>query len=88
MIPIKKILLISFLFLSHYGQNLPIMGNTTQSNYCEGWETGYCEGWRDVNGDWALCPITPLCPLEKLNQTRYLDGYNRGFKKGSKDAKK
>tara|TARA_R110001592_G_scaffold122291_1_gene328826 strand:+ start:356 stop:589 length:234 start_codon:yes stop_codon:yes gene_type:complete len=69
----KIIILLSLLSLSF---------TDIQESYCEGWETGYCEGWRDVKGEWAICPITPLCPLEKLNQTRYLDGYNRGFKNG------
>ena len=57
-----------------------------QESYCDGWEIGYCEGWKDIKGVWAICPVAPICPLEKLNRERYLDGYNRGFKKGRADA--
>ena len=56
---------------------------TIQSDYCEGWEDGYCEGWKDIKGEYAICPITPLCPLPKLNcNAGYKCGYNRGFKAG------
>jgi hypothetical protein len=75
----KFIILISLLSLSF---------TNIQDPYCEGWETGYCEGWQYVKGEWSICPITPICPIPKLMQTEYLDGYNRGFVKGRKDAKK
>jgi len=58
------------------------------SDFCEGWEEGYCEGWKDVKGQLALCPLTPLCPLPKLGQDSYKGGYNRGFKAGMKAARK
>jgi hypothetical protein len=54
-----------------------------ESDYCQGWADGYCEGWKDVKGSFALCPLTPLCPLPELFKDRYKDGYNRGFKAGS-----
>ena len=58
-----------------------------QSDYEEGWEDGYCEGWKDVKGQMALCPLTPLCPLPKLECSEgYKCGYNRGFKAGMKAA--
>lgn len=59
-----------------------------EKTYCQGWEDGYCEGWKDVKGKYVLCPNTPLCPLPEIDKTTYTDGYNRGFKQGSKDAKK
>ena len=62
--------------------------NVYNDPYCKGREEGYCEGWKDVKGVLALCPITPVCPVPKVYRTRYLDGYNRGFKKGVKDAEK
>jgi hypothetical protein len=52
---------------------------TSHDEYCKGWEAGYCEGWRYVRGVRALCPLTPICPLPKINRTEYLDGYNRAF---------
>jgi len=58
----------------------------TQSDYCDGWEEGYCEGWKDVKGPYAICPITPLCPMAEFGKSTYRDGYNRGFKAGSRAA--
>ena len=54
-----------------------------QSDYEKGWEDGFCEGWKDVKGQFAICPITPLSPLPKLDCNEgYKCGYNRGFKYG------
>lgn len=58
-----------------------------KSDYCDGWEDGYCEGWKDVRGQFAICPITPICPIPELGKDTYRGGYNRGFKAGSKAAK-
>ena len=59
-----------------------------QSDYEEGWEDGYCEGWKDVKGQMALCPLTPLCPLPELECSEgYKCGYNRGFKAGMRAAR-
>ena len=58
----------------------------TQYGYCAGWDDGYCEGWKDVKGVFAICPITPICPIPEINRERYKDGYNRGFKTGYRDA--
>lgn len=59
-----------------------------ESDYCDGWESGYCEGWKDVRGQFAFCPITPPCPIPEPTRDRFVDGYNRGFKAGSKAAEK
>ena len=59
-----------------------------QTDYCKGWDEGYCEGWKDVKGQFAICPITPICPIPEIGLTRYRDGYNRAFKAGIKAAKK
>jgi hypothetical protein len=61
---------------------------THESDYCDGWEDGYCEGWKDVKGQYAICPITPICPIPEIGKERYKDGYNRGFKAGSRAAQK
>jgi hypothetical protein len=62
---------------------------TSISDYCDGWEEGYCEGWKDVKGQMALCPLTPLCPLAKFEcSDGFRCGYNRGFKAGIKAARK
>ena len=56
------------------------------SDFCEGWEDGYCEGWKDVKGQYAICPITPICPIPEIGQDSYRGGYNRGFKAGMRAA--
>ena len=60
---------------------------TLASDYCDGWEVGYCEGWKDVNGQYAICPITPICPIPEIGKDDYSSGYNRGFKAGRNAAK-
>jgi len=58
-------------------------------SYCDGWEDGYCEGWRDIKGELAICPITPICPIELMScPSTYNCGYNRGFLAGRAKAKK
>ena len=59
---------------------------SVKTKYCEGWEDGYCEGWKDVKGQYAICPITPICPIPEIGQDNYRGGYNRGFKAGSRAA--
>jgi hypothetical protein len=60
-----------------------------KSDYEKGWEEGYCEGWKDVKGKYAICPITPICPIPKIDCSEgYKCGYNRGFKSGMEAAKK
>jgi hypothetical protein len=67
---------------------LVIIETNVADEYCEGWEDGYCEGWKDVKGQFAICPITPICPLPEIGKDRYRDGYNRGFKAGSRAAQR
>jgi hypothetical protein len=59
---------------------------TLVNDFCKGWEDGYCEGWKDEKGQYAICPITPICPIPEIGQDTYKGGYNRGFKAGSKAA--
>lgn len=73
----KIIILLSLISLSF---------TTLQEDYCEGWELGYCQGWEDVKGEISTCPIVPMCPMAEIFKEEYLDGYNRGFKKGRVDA--
>ena len=63
--------------------------DVVETDYCEGWEDGYCEGWKDVKGQYSICPITPICPIAKLECSEgYKCGYNRGFKAGIRAARK
>ncbi|MEX2379160.1 MAG: hypothetical protein WD530_00335 [Vicingaceae bacterium] len=68
-------------------KELNVVEETSFSDYCDGWEDGYCEGWKDVKGIYAICPITPICPIPEIGKDRYRDGYNRGFKAGMRKAK-
>lgn len=56
-------------------------------DFCDGWEEGYDEGWRDVKGEYTVSPVAPVCPVPDINESTFRDGYNRGFKRGRKDAK-
>ncbi len=62
--------------------------STEFSDYCDGWEDGYCEGYKDVKGQYAICPITPICPIAKIGTNNYRGGYNRGFKAGMRKGYK
>ena len=59
-----------------------------QTKFCDGWEEGYCEGWQSIQGQLAMCPIAPICPIPEVLENEYNDGYNRGFLKGRVDAKR
>tara|TARA_B110000037_G_scaffold217020_1_gene277189 strand:+ start:765 stop:1055 length:291 start_codon:yes stop_codon:yes gene_type:complete len=78
-----------FAFVRHDEKPFAESVISVQSDYEDGWEDGYCEGWKDVKGQLALCPLTPLCPLPKIECSEgYKCGYNRGFKAGMKAASK
>jgi hypothetical protein len=66
-----------------------VIERSLPTDYCDGWEDGYCEGWKDVKAQYAVCPVTPVCPVAKVECSEgYKCGYNRGFKAGMKAAKK
>ena len=87
----KKVLLVAFLaiglislmsFAESTNESVEICTNFN-SDYDGGWADGFCEGWRDVNGQYAICPITPIAPIPKISCSEgYKCGYNRGFKYG------
>mgnify|MGYP005851034959 CR=1 FL=1 len=90
----KKIILLTtlisvFAVLTAFTTNnskIPKIEVTVEGDYCDGWEEGYCEGWKDVKGQYAICPITPICPLPEIGKSDYRSGYNRGFKAGMRAA--
>jgi len=62
-----------------------IMFHTT-SDYCDGWKEGYKQGYcYEVQN--CITPIIPICPIAKVNQSSYEDGYNRGFLAGKNNKK-
>ncbi len=86
----KKLLLMLMLVLgASMSQIQPVTATISyNSEYCEGWADGYCEGWRNERGQYSICPVTPICPIAEIGKDRYRDGYNRGFRRGSADARK
>ena len=60
-----------------------------KTEYEQGWEDGHCEGWKDVKGKYAYCPYPPYAPIPTYDCSKgYRCGYNRGFKRGRRDAMK
>jgi hypothetical protein len=55
--------------------------STAQSNvdFCSGWNAGYKEGWCYGQGYGCPTPAMPPCPVMRLGESTYLDGYNRGL---------
>ena len=79
---------ISFGFKTSYEIPKQFENIALANDFCNGWEDGYCEGWKDVKGQYALCPVTPLCPVPTLDcMEGYRCGYNRGFKAGMRAAR-
>ena len=56
-----------------------------EPTYCDGWKEGYVAGWCYKDEYGCIEPEPPICPLAKINQETFKDGYNRGFLKGKKD---
>lgn len=54
--------------------------------YQEGWDGGYSEGWMDIGGFNSAYPDPLLAPAPFYDRQGFIDGYNRGFKKGYMDA--
>jgi hypothetical protein len=100
----KKLLLIASLFLATFvvvsfttSDNTSIKTDlkentelSDKTEYQEGWDDGHCEGWKDVKGKNAYCPYPPYPPYPTYpkKSTSYRDGYNDGFKRGMRDARK
>jgi hypothetical protein len=70
---------------------LTLSSFTPASNtpFCKGWEHGHCSGWKSVKGEYAICPIAPICPIPPL-ECAYADyrcGFTLGVLAGAKAAK-
>lgn len=56
----------------------------SQTNYCNGWENGFKEGY--CYSDYGcVAPVAPVCPVARVGENSYMDGYNRGFVIGKKE---
>ncbi len=60
------------------------------TKYEEGWKDGFCEGWKEEKGKNAYCPYPPYAPYPQYPKSSesYRDGYNDGFLRGIRDARK
>lgn len=59
------------------------------SDYCSGWKEGWKEGWcyKYTVPSMCIAPPAPVCPVPEAGRTRWVDGYNDGFKEGAKANK-
>jgi hypothetical protein len=58
--------------------------SAAENEFCKGYEEGFKEGWCYEQGLGCMEPMTPMCPLARLGEDTYKDGYNRGFTDGKK----
>ena len=54
--------------------------------FCSGWEDGYQAGYCYENYS-CISPIVPICPIPRVGEDSYQNGYNRGFMAGIKARK-
>jgi hypothetical protein len=51
------------------------------NQFCDGFEKGYAEGYC-YRKPFCIQPISPICPIQRLGENTYKDGYQRGFLQG------
>jgi hypothetical protein len=51
------------------------------SSFCAGWADGYRAGYCYQRVS-CISPIVPICPLPRIGEGSYGDGYDRGFLAG------
>ncbi len=64
---------------------------TSNGPFCEGWEKGYKLGlkeWATDNHRSVPLNTTPICPIAKINQDSYQNGFELGIIKARKDLEK
>lgn len=68
------------------GASLCFMSTSTTAGdgFCDGYEDGYKEGWCYEQGFGCMEPMAPMCPMARMGEDTYKDGYNRGFSDGKK----
>jgi len=67
----KKLILISALFISSFAQ---------ASDWCIGFDEGFDAGYCYQRGAFCLPPLPPICPLPTIYEDDTFEGgYNRGF---------
>lgn len=82
------ILLVLFLSFSSFSdiKYSPTGVEKMYTEYCDGYANGYVAGFLYIKGDWHPAPLLPPCPMQRIGETTYKHGYNRGFMDGSRAA--
>ena len=62
-----------------------VANKVLSDEYCSGWDSGYKQGWCYGRGVGCIEPIVPICPIPRINESTFQDGYNRGFIQGKFD---
>jgi len=73
----KIIFLLVLIGLFSVGQ----LSATADSGFCSGYQNGYAAGWC-YQDNFCIPPIAPLCPIPRIGENGYQDGYNRGLVDG------
>lgn len=58
---------------------LMMAGALYADSFCDGFQLGYEEGWCYRASYYCIRPITPICPIARIGERTFQDGYNRGF---------
>lgn len=58
----------------------------SSSSFCDGWKDGYKAGYCYQKNPCSI-GLIPRCPMKRMGEKTYKDGYNRGFLRGKKDSK-
>ena len=74
----KKITFIISILIFAMGLLLIQSAVKADSGFCAGYKDGYAAGWC-YEDNFCIDPIPPICPIPKIGESGYQDGYNRGF---------
>jgi len=66
-----------FAYESYFGNT----NETNQPSYSDAYQEGYQSG-ATYGKPFAIKPIAPITPIQKIGQSSPQDGYNRGFLDG------
>jgi hypothetical protein len=52
--------------------------------FCRGYQAGYKRGYCSNHGrNMCIPPIPPICPIPRIGESSFQDGYDRGFADGA-----
>lgn len=60
----------------------------TVDGFCDGHQLGYARGYCEARGYGCVRPITPICPIRKIGQSTFQDGYDQGFVDGMANGRR